>query len=141
MAKDFSTNYREERMLSKLDSSKDYHRDRQLQDLRKFLDEIVNLMVQKLTDEKIVVTGNRKELVRQITMCCEELIKSEDFDINYRIAPFRNLVQNPNFIALFLTAFVVEKLVDHPDVEDVYGTDEDIYRSINSVLIKFLHAD
>ena len=138
MAKDFVTNYREERILNRLDSSKDYLRDRQLQDLRKTQDDFCDHLAQKLVDEKLVVTTNRKELVRQLSSCCDELLKAEDFDVNYRIAPFRSLVQNPNFISLFLTAFVTETLVNHADVEDVYGTDEEIYRAIHGVLVKFV---
>ena len=138
MAKEFSTNYREERLLNRLDSSKDHLRDRQIQDIRKNIESVANHLAQKLIDDQLVVTTNRGELVRQLLACCQELGNAKDFDINYRIAPFRSLVRNPNFISLYITAFVVETLVNNPDIEDIYGTDEEIYRALNSVISRFV---
>jgi len=50
------------------------------------------------------------------------------------VAPFRTLISNPNIASLYLTAFVVEKLLNHKDVVDVYGSDEDIYFCIQKEL-------
>ena len=51
-----------------------------------------------------------------------------------KIAPIRTLVQDPNIVSLYLTQYVVEDLIDHPDVHDVFGDDRDVYRAIDSVL-------
>ena len=138
MGKDFTTNYREERILNRLDSSKDHLRDRQLQDIRNNVDELTDRLAQHLIDEHLVITTNRRELVRQLAICCDELSRAEDFDINYRIAPFRSVVSNPIFVSLYITAYIVETLIKHPDVEDVYGTDEEIYRAVNTIVTKFV---
>ena len=138
MGKDFTTNYREERILNRLDSSKDMLRDRQLQDIRNNVDDLTDRLAQHLIDQQLVVTSNRRELVRQLAICCDELGRAEDFDINYRIAPFRSIVQNPIFVSLYITAYIVETLIKHPDIEDVYGTDEEIYRAVNTIVTKFV---
>ncbi len=43
---------------------------------------------------------------------------------------------DPNFISLFLTQYIIEDLIDHPKVQDVFGDDLDIYRSVDSILNK-----
>jgi hypothetical protein len=138
VAKEFFPNIREEKLLSRLDSSKDHFRDQQLQQVRNNLDELSNRLAQKLIEERLVVTSSKKELVRQIMTCCNELLKSEDFDINYRVAPFRSVTPQPNLVSLFITAYVVETLVNNTYVEDVYGTDEEIYEAVHSVVSKYL---
>jgi hypothetical protein len=62
------------------------------------------------------------------------LSNMEEFDIQFKIAPLRNLATDPNFISLFLTQFIIEDLVDHPKVQDVFGDDLDIYLAVDSVL-------
>ena len=58
--------------------------------------------------------------------------------MDYAIAPFRNLVQQPNVVSLYLTAFVIEKLIDHKAVVDIYGSDADIYLCIHKQVSKLL---
>ncbi len=79
----------------------------------------------------MIETGSKSSIENQIGRCLDELVKSEDFDIDYMVSPFRTLVPNPNIASLYMTAFVVEKLINHRDVIDVYGSDEDIYHTIN----------
>jgi hypothetical protein len=37
-----------------------------------------------------------------------------------------------------VTAYVIEKLINHKDVVDIYGSDEEIYFTINQQVKKFL---
>jgi len=62
----------------------------------------------------------------------------EDFDIDYQIAPLRNLVPQPNIVSLYVTSFVIEQLIKHKDVVDIFGSDEEIYFTINEQVKKFL---
>jgi len=91
-------------------------------------------LVQRLIDREIIeissVTGIRKSLEDQL----HKLAMMEDFDLQMKIAPVRTLVQDPNIVSLYLTQYVVEDLVNHPDVLDVFGDDLDVYRAIDSVL-------
>lgn len=134
MAKEFFPNIREERILSRLDSSKDHDRDRVLRVIRSDIEGLSNRLAQRLLDAGHVVTTSRPDLNKQLAICLRNLVTSEDFDINYQIAPFREVVPSPNFASLFLTAFVIEKLINHPTVEDIYGTDEEIYHTVDSIL-------
>ena len=64
------------------------------------------------------------------------LSNMEEFDIQFKIAPLRNIANDPNFISLYLTQYVIEDLIDHPKVQDVFGDDLDIYLTIDSILDK-----
>jgi hypothetical protein len=64
--------------------------------------------------------------------------RAEDFDIDYMISPVRTLIPNPHIVSIYVTAFVLEKLLNHKDVVDIYGSDEDIYVCINRQVAKFL---
>jgi hypothetical protein len=68
------------------------------------------------------------------------LSNMEEFDIQFKIAPLRNLANDPNFISLFLTQYIIEDLIDHPKVQDVFGDDLDIYRTVDSILSKIRPA-
>ena len=65
-----------------------------------------------------------------------KLSDMEDFDIQFKIAPLRNLTNDPNFISLFLTQHIIEDLVEHPKVQDVYGDDLEIYNTVDSIISK-----
>ena len=45
----------------------------------------------------------------------------------------------PNFITLYVTAFIIEKLINHKTIVDIYGTDEDIYNAVNTLVQKFIY--
>jgi hypothetical protein len=77
-------------------------------------------------------------LEEQITKCLETLCHADEFDVDYQIAPFRNLVQQPNVVSLYLTAFVIEKLINHKSVVDIFGSDADIYLCIHKQVAKLL---
>ncbi|MBW1983050.1 MAG: hypothetical protein JRJ12_17775, partial [Deltaproteobacteria bacterium] len=91
-------------------------------------------------EERLIETRNKKELERQLLACMKRLITAEDFDVQYKIAPLRTLVPRPNFISLYITAFIIEDLIKHRSIEDVYGTDDEIYYCINGELIKFIRV-
>jgi len=92
----------------------------------------------KLVDSNLVETTNKNTLEEQIKKCLEKLGRADDFEIDYQVAPIRNLVPQPNMVSLFITAFVIEKLIKHKDVVDIFGSDEDIYLSIHQQIKKFL---
>jgi hypothetical protein len=85
-----------------------------------------------------VETTNKNTLEEQIAKCLETLTHADEFDVDYQIAPLRNLVQQPNIVSLYLTAFVIEKLIDHKCVVDIYGSDADIYMCIHKQVAKLL---
>jgi hypothetical protein len=47
-------------------------------------------------------------------------------------------VPDGNVVSLYLTAFTIEKLLDHKDVVDIFGSDEEIYLTVNQQVKKHL---
>ena len=134
MAKIFYTGNREAKLLSKIESSKERERIRTISAIRDNIDSFSNKVSMKLIESGLIETVSKSSVENQIARSLDNLIKAEDFDIDYMVAPFRTLVSNPNIASLYLTAFVVETLINHKDVIDIYGSDEDIYFSIQKEL-------
>jgi hypothetical protein len=104
------------------------------------IDPLSNAIAMKLIDSKLVETTNKNALEEQIKKCLEKLGRADEFEIDYQVAPIRNTVPQPHVVSLFLTAFVIEKLIKHKDVVDIFGSDEDIYLCIHQQVKKFLPA-
>jgi hypothetical protein len=138
MAKVFRTSTREASILSKIESQKEYSRKRTINAIKDCIDPLANAIAMKLVDTNLVETTNKNTLEEQIKKCLEKLGRADDFEIDYQTAPIRNLVPQPNIVSLFLTSFVIEKLIKHKDVVDIFGSDEDIYLSIHQQIKKFL---
>lgn len=105
--------------------------------LRKARDNAADLsaaLVQRLLDEHIIETNSdraiRTVMERQLTTMSD----MEEFDMQFKIAPIRSLTQDPNIISLFITQYIVEDLIDHPNIQDIFGDDLDVYRAVDSVL-------
>lgn len=137
MAKNFYTGNRETKLLSKIESSKEHERIKTINIIRNNVDDFSNKVSMKLIENGLIETISKTSVEKQISRCLNKLCKAEDFDIDYVIAPFRTLVANPNIASLYLTAFIVEKLIHHKDVIDIYGSDEDIYYCIHKELLTF----
>ncbi|MEA3231329.1 MAG: hypothetical protein U9Q05_06200 [Thermodesulfobacteriota bacterium] len=140
MAKTFRPSTREATIISKIESSKEHARRRAINNLRDCLDPLANAVAMKLVENGLVETQSKNSLEEQILKCLETLTRADDFDIDYQIAPIRNLVPNPHLISLYVTAFVIEKMIDHKDVIDIYGADEEIYATIDRQVQHYLPA-
>jgi len=138
MAKIFYTGNREAKLLSKIESSKERERIRTISTIRDNIDTFSNKVSMKLIETGLIETVSKSSIENQIARCLDVLCKAEDFDIDYMVAPFRTLISSPNIASLYLTAFVVEKLINHKDVIDVYGSDDDIYYCIQKELANLL---
>jgi hypothetical protein len=138
MAKIFYSGNREAKLLSKIESSKERERIRTISAIRDNTEFFANKVSMKLIENGLIETVSKSSIENQIVRCLDNLIKSEDFDIDYAVAPLRTLVPNPNIASLYLTAFVVEKLINHKDVVDIFGSDEDIYYCIHKQLTNLM---
>ena len=135
MAKIFYTGNKEEKLLSKIESSKERERIQTINIIRNNIDTFSNKISMKLIETGLIETVSKSSVENQIARCLDTLCAAEDFDIDFMVAPFRTLLSNPNIATLYLTAFIVEKLINHKDVIDIYGSDEDIYFCINKELV------
>ncbi len=109
------------------------------------LEEIHTRLSQALLMEKIVETDNAAALSDLLLKGLKKIIKTSEFDFKYFIAPIRNLVPRPNPISLYMTQYILEVVVNDPSVIEVYGTDLEIYKTINNIItninLKFEKAE
>lgn len=138
MAKVFRNSSREASILSKIESSKEQERRRAIRGVNDCLEPLSNAVASKLVENKLVETTSKNSLEEGIKKSLEGLAHAEDFDIDYQIAEFRNIAPHPHIVSLYLTAFVIEKMINHKDVVDIYGSDEEIYGCIHRQVVKYL---
>lgn len=98
------------------------------------LNEIHSKLTQALLMNKIIETDNPAAVGELILQGLKKALKSSEFDFKYFIAPIRNLVARPNPYSLYMTQYVMEVVINDPNVIDVYGTDEEIYKVIDEVI-------
>ncbi|MBM9520136.1 hypothetical protein JWG39_09950 [Desulforhopalus vacuolatus] len=91
------------------------------------------LLIQRLVDREIIETDNVGVLQEDIAAQLGKLPYIEDFDLQMKVAPLRTLVQDPNIVSLYFTQYLIEDLVNHPAIQDIFGDDLDIYRAVDSV--------
>ena len=102
MAKVFRPSTREASILSKIESSKEHRRRLAISAVRERAESVANAIAMKLVDARLVETTNKNSLEEQITRCLEKLGRDSDFDVDYQVAPLRNLVPNPNIVSLYV---------------------------------------
>jgi hypothetical protein len=116
--------------LERQEKKQAFERDRFL----KFkLPEIHNKLSQKLLIEKIIETDNPAAISDALLKGLKKAQKSSEFDFKYFIAPIRSLVPRPNTYSLYMTQYIMEVLINDPDVIEIYGTDAEIYQVVNEV--------
>jgi len=100
------------------------------------LPEIHTKLTQALLMEKVVETEHPAALGDLLLQGLKQALKANEFDFKYFVAPLRNLLPNPNPIALYMTQHILEVVLNDPSVAEVYGTDLEIYRLVNDVIKK-----
>ncbi|HDL90439.1 MAG TPA: hypothetical protein ENG14_06000 [Thermodesulforhabdus norvegica] len=135
---DFRPDGREAAVISRLDHAKEAQKMRALRLLKKHLDELSERITSRLIEVRAVETTSKIELEQQVNLCLQSLLTAEDFDIQYQTAEIRHIVPRPHFISLYVTAWIIEKLIDHKCIIDIYGTDEEIYRYVNAEVSKMI---
>lgn len=138
MGKVFRPSNRESKILSQIESSKERERRMAIGGIQDNIDALANAIASKLVENKLVETTNKNGLEEQIRKCLDTMSHAEEFDIDYQIAPFRNIVNNPNVVSLYMTAFVIETVIDLKDTIDIYGADDEIYHCIHQQVVKHL---
>jgi len=139
MAKVFRPSSREAKILSRIESSKEYARRKAIGSIRDCIEPLSNAIAMKLVENNLVETTSKNVLEEQILNCLEKLSHADEFDIDFQNAPFRHIVPQPNVVSLYVTSFVIETLIYHKVVVDIFGSDEEIYLCINQQVAKFLH--
>ena len=136
MARVFNNNAATDKTIRAIDRKREQERRFMLSLAFKNAEELSTRLVQRLIDQHIIETTSDQTMREVFTDQLRSLSNMEDFDIQFKISPLRKLATDPNFISLFLTQFIIEDLVDHPKVQDIFGDDLDIYRAVDSIMRK-----
>lgn len=139
MGKTFRVGDRETKLLSKIESSKERERIQIINSIRENTDTFSNKIAMKMIEQGLIETVSKNSIQEQLGKCLTVLCTSEDFDIDYQIAPLRGLVSDPNIASLYVTAFVIENLINHKDVVDIYGSDDEIYFCIKKEITQLVN--
>jgi len=129
-----SANRSTEKTVRAIDRKREQERKKLFQQARDHADLLAARVVQRLIDKGVLETTSLQSIREIVEEHLRKLPSFEDFDLQLKLAPVRTLVQDPNMASLYLTQVVVEDLVDHPDVTDIYGADLDVYLAIDSIL-------
>jgi hydroxypyruvate isomerase len=136
MARVFNNNAATDKTIRAIDRKREQERRFMLTQAFKNAEELSTRLVQKLIDQHIIETTSDQAMRELFVDQLRSLSNMEEFDIQFKISPLRNLANDPNFISLFLTQFIIEDLVEHPKVQDIFGDDLDIYRTVDSIMKK-----
>lgn len=104
-----------------------------LQKARENADEFAAKLVQRLIDKGIVETTSVQSLHDTFEEQLKKLANMDEFEIQLKVAPVRTLVPDPNIISLYLTQFIIEDLINHSAIQDIYGEDLEIYLTTDSI--------
>lgn len=119
-----------------IDRERERERRVMVQACYKYAGELSLKLVQRLLDKKIIETTSEQALREVFEKLFGKISDLEEFEMQFKIAPVRGLVNNPNPISLYITQYITEDLIENPVVQDVFGDDLEIYNAVDSVLGK-----
>lgn len=132
--KRFGTGKVQDKLINQLErkeKQKAFQRDR----FFKFkIQEIGRTLLQELLMNKVLETDNPTAVSKVLNEGLRKAQRANEFDFKYFIAPIRNLLPRANPISLYMTQYILEVLLNDPNVIDVYGTDLEIYKAVNQVI-------
>lgn len=134
MARHINPSNATNRTIDAIDRKRDRERMVLLKKARENSRELAVALVQRLLDQSILETNDVMAIQEAIDHQLRTMGDLEEFEMRYKIAPIRNLTQDPNIASLFITQYVIEDLLDHPKVQDIFGDDLDVYQAVDSIL-------
>jgi hypothetical protein len=93
-------------------------------------------LVQRLIDEHIIETNDIHSIQQGVERQLREPADMEEFEVRLKIADIRTLVPDPNILSLYLTAYIIDDLLNHPKIQDIFGDDTDVYGAVDSIISK-----
>lgn len=136
MARSHNPNSATNRTIDALDRKRERERWFLLSKARDNAAELTTMLVQRLIDEHIIETNSDKAIREAVEKQLKSMVDMDEFDMQFKIAPIRSVTQDPNIISLYMTQFIIEDLIDHPNIQDVFGDDSDVYKAVDSVFSK-----
>jgi len=117
-----------------IDRKREQERRHMLQAAFKNSEELASRLVQRLLDKHIIETNSESAIREVFDKLLRRLGEIDEHDFNFKIAPIRSLVPNANILSLYLTQYIIEDLIDHRDIEDIFGDENEIYLAVDSIM-------
>jgi hypothetical protein len=136
MARHINPNNATNKTINAIDRKREQERHFMLMKARDHAEELASSLVQRLLDKHIIETNSVRAIQETVEKELKNLSDMEEFDMQFKVAPIRSICQDPNIISLYMTQFVIEDLVEHPNIQDVYGDDNDVYNAVDSIFSK-----
>jgi hypothetical protein len=127
----FDTDKEQNKLINRLEKQEKQQAFQRDRFFKYKITEIHSRLSQTLLMEKIIETDNQAAFSEALMKGLKKLLKTNEFDFKYFIAPLRSLVLHPNPFSLYITQFILEEVINDPSVIDVYGTDKEIYQAVN----------
>jgi hypothetical protein len=128
-----SANSTTDKTIRSIDRKREQERRFMLHKAKENANELAAKLVQRLIDKGIVETSSVQGLHDTLEEQLRKLANLDEFDIQLKVAPLRTLVPDPNIISLYITQFIIEDLINHSSIQDIYGEDIDIYLATDSI--------
>ncbi|RWX46286.1 hypothetical protein VT99_12302 [Candidatus Electrothrix marina] len=136
MARHINPSRSTNKAIDALDRKRERERRFILNKARDNAQDLAIILVQRLMDEHIIETNDVHAIQQGVERQLREPADMEEFEIRLKVADIRTLVPDPNILTLYLTAYVIDDLIKHPKIQDVFGDDLDVYNAVDSVLSK-----
>ena len=134
MARNINPGSSTNKTIDAIDRKRERERQFMLKKSRELARELAVALVQRLLDLHIIETNSVQAIQDVMEKQLSGVGDMEEFEMQYKIAPIRNLTPDPNVISLYLTQYIIEDLIEHSNIQDVFGDDMEIYRAVDSVL-------
>ncbi|CAK8716004.1 DUF507 domain-containing protein [Candidatus Electrothrix laxa] len=136
MARHINPSRSTNKAIDALDRKRERERRFILNKARDNAEEMAIILVQRLMDEHIIETNDVHAIQQGVERQLREPADMEEFEIRLKVADIRTLVPDPNILTLYLTAYIIDDLIKHPKIQDVFGDDLDVYKAVDTVLSK-----
>ncbi len=134
MAKvNISPNRTTDKTIRTIDRKREQERRKMFLKAKDHAPEFAAKLVQRLIDREILETTSVSAMREAFENQLNKLGYLEEFELQMKIAPVRTIAQDPNIVSLYFTQYIVEDLIEHPAIQDIFGDDLDIYRAVDSV--------
>jgi hypothetical protein len=134
MAKvNISPNRTTDKTIRTIDRKREQERRKMFQRAKDNATEFAAKLVQRLIDREIIETTSVSEIREAFENQLNNLGYIEEFELQMKIAPVRTIAQDPNVVSLYFTQYIVEDLIEHRAINDIFGDDLEIYRAVDSV--------
>jgi hypothetical protein len=128
-----SANRATDKTIRAIDRKREQERRKMFHQAKDNAETLAGKLVQRLIDREIIETSSIQRIRENFEEQLKKLGYLDEFELQMKIAPVRTIAQDPNIVSLYITQYIVEDLINHPDIQDVFGDDLDVYLAVDSV--------